>query len=93
MSEEAVLGEGMLARIVQDGALLEVREASGELLFTLNPPPHSTFYIFQSHALHGVCPIVSFSVGHYPDGTYGWGDWYYRIDVRSRSMTRLNPWK
>lgn len=93
MGEEADLGEGVLAKIVENGSLLEVREASGKLLFTLTPPPHSAFYIFQPHAIHGVCPIVSFSPGHKPDGDNGWPDWYYRIDVRNRSMTRLNPWK
>lgn len=87
---EAILEGDFRAVIGEEGRVLSVFGSSGSALFTLSPPPHAGFYQFAHHAIHGECPKVSFDPGH---GINGWTDWYYLVNVESRSMERLNPWR
>ncbi|MGK4006527.1 hypothetical protein WMF31_28160 [Sorangium sp. So ce1036] len=87
---EAKLEGGHIGRIVGDGSRLEIVDSGGAILFTLSAPAHAVFYLFAVHAVHGECPVVSFDPDH---AINGWMDWYYRVDIESRSMERLNPWR
>lgn len=87
---EATLEGGYLATIVNGGVLLRVLDQTGAEICSIYPPEHSLFYQFSKHAMHGECLIVSFE----PTNKFnGWQDWYLKIDVQAKSITRLNPWR
>ncbi len=87
--KSAKLAKGIEAFITDDGSELVVHGGGSEL-FRLQAPEHAGFYTFERHVVHGMCPIVSFDLGHQING---WMDWYYQVDINRQSMTRLNPWK
>jgi hypothetical protein len=87
---EATLGTGLHAVIGPGGTSLAVLDGSGATIATLPPPEHAGFYQFAKHAIHGVCPIVSFELGH---AVNGWPDWYYLVSPDGKSIEQLNPWR
>lgn len=87
---ESMIEGGYKAFIINDGALLKVFDQKGVEICALYPPEYSLFYLLSEHAIHGVCPIVSFEHAH---AINGWQDWYFKIDVPSKSIVRLNPWR
>lgn len=78
------------AAIDQEGVILSVFRPDGSAAFMLAAPEGGTFYAFAEHAVHGMCPIVSFGRA---SKINGWMDWYYLVDVANGSMERLNPWR
>jgi len=84
------LKDGYIAEFDDDGALLRVYTPAGTPAFSAPPPEFSAFYTFAEHAIHGNCPVVSFEPGHTRNG---WPDWYCKVDVGSKSVQLLNPWR
>lgn len=84
------LKNGYIAEFDDDGASLRVFTPDGLPAFSLLPPEFSAFYTFAEHAIHGNCPIVSFEPGRTRNG---WPDWYLQVDVGSKSVHLLNPWR
>lgn len=90
MSMEAKVSGDYRAVIDNDGSRLTVFSPDGKEAFALSPPEHGTFYLFAEHIEHGPCPVVSF----HPDFQInGWQDWYFKLDVRFKTISRLNPWR
>lgn len=87
---ESIIEGGYKVVIVNNGALLKVFDQVGTEICALRPPEYSSFYQFAKHAIHGECPIISFEPAH---SVNGWQDWYFKIDVQSKSISRLNPWR
>jgi hypothetical protein len=84
------LKDGYIAEFDDDGASLRVLAPNGVQAFSVAPPEFSAFYTFAEHAIYGNCPAVSFEPGHTRNG---WPDWYLKVDVESKSVHLLNPWR
>lgn len=84
------LSNGYTAEISPAHDQLHVFSPDGQLAFSLAPPEFSMFYTFAEHFKYGNCPVVSFSSSHTHQG---WPDWYCRVDVKSRSLQLINPWR
>lgn len=84
------LATGQVAEIEDDGNVLRVSETNGDELFTVHPPEHSKFYQFIEHVVEGECPVVSFEPGHEVNG---WMDWYYKVNITTHQIEKLNPWR
>lgn len=85
------LKTGEILRIEKEGELLEVYAADGmQLLFSVQAPENASFYTFAEHAIEGECPVVSFEPSHKVNG---WCDWYYKVNLKSKNIERLNPWR
>jgi hypothetical protein len=87
---EATLSSGLHAAIGQAGASLAISDEKDVTIAVLPAPAHAGFYQFAQHAVHGVCPIVSFEPAH---AVNGWSDWYYLVSQDGKSIERLNPWR
>lgn len=85
-----LLGNGYAAAIAADPAQLDIFTPAGEFVGSIAAPEFSTFYTFAEHIKHGNCPVVSFSSSHTHQG---WPDWYCKVDIKSQSLTLLNPWR
>ncbi|QKX17759.1 hypothetical protein [Microbulbifer sp. YPW1] len=88
---ESKLDTGEILKIKDEGTLLEVYTSDElDLLFSVQPPEYSGFYTFARHSIEGECPIVSFEPSHKING---WQDWYYKVNLKTKSIERLNPWR
>lgn len=86
--QKATLAGGIEFQISGAGSELVVTQ--GAEVFRLKAPPHARFYTFAEHYAAGICPIVSFEPGHQING---WQDWHYRVNMKTKSMERVDPWK
>ncbi|MYM27411.1 hypothetical protein GTP58_03625 [Duganella sp. CY15W] len=84
------LNNGYDAEIIADGGRLDLFLPDGHYVFTAKSPEFSTFFAFADYATKGVCPLISFAPEHKQNG---WMDWFCEINVRSQSITLLNPWR
>lgn len=87
---KATLKSGHVAEIAEDRQRLSVYYLEGGLAFEVSAPEHGDFYLFADHITAGQCPVVSFDPQY---SINGWPDWFYRVNVSSQSIERLNPWR
>ena len=84
------LDNGYKAEIVAEGTRLNLFAPDGCFVFSVAAPEFATFVSFSEHAIHGLCPLVSFELGHEKNG---WPDWYCKVDISSGTVNLLNPWR
>jgi hypothetical protein len=85
-----LLANGYAAEIFDGGRRLNIFGFDGGFAFSVEAPEFSTFVAFAEHATEGRCPLLSYEVDRKQNG---WMDWYCKIDMQSRSVRLLNPWR